>query len=43
MKFSDGNHNLIVLDDLSEQVVKDPKMERLFVHGAHHLNLSVFY
>ena len=42
MKFSDGNHTLIILDDLSEQVVKDPEMERLFVQGAHHLNLNVF-
>ena len=41
--FADGQHNLVILDDLSEQVVKDPNMERLFIQGAHHLNLSVFF
>ena len=42
-KFADGKHNLIILDDLSERVVKDPVIEKLFVQGAHHLNLSVFF
>ena len=41
--FADGMHNLVILDDLSEGVVKDPDMERLFVQGAHHSNLSVFF
>ena len=41
--FADKEHNMIILDDLSERVVKDPDMERLFVQGAHHLNLSVFF
>ena len=41
--FADGEHNLVILDDLSEKVVKEPDMERLFVQGAHHLNLSVFF
>ena len=41
--FANGSHHLIVFDDLSESVVKDPDMERLFVQGAHHLNLSVFF
>ena len=41
--FADGRHNLVILDDLSEKVVKEPDMERLFVQGAHHLNLSVFF
>ena len=41
--FADGSHNMVILDDLSESVVKDPEMERLFVQGAHHRNLSVFF
>ena len=40
--FADGMHNLMILDDLSEGMVKDHDMERLFVQGAHHSNLSVF-
>ena len=42
-RLAGGEHNLVILDDLSEAVVKDPNMERLFVQGAHHLNLSVFF
>ena len=41
--FVDGMHNLVILDDLSEGVVKDPDMERLFVQGVHHLNLGMFF
>ena len=29
--FADRMHNLVILDDLSEGVVKDPDMEMLFV------------
>ena len=41
--FVDGMHNLVILDDPSEGLVKDPGMERLFIQGAHHSNLSVFF
>ena len=41
--FTDGNHNLVILDDLSDEAVKDPDFERLFTRGAHHLNTSVFF
>ena len=40
--FADGQHNVVILENLSEQVIKDPNMERRFIQGAHHLNLSVF-
>ena len=40
---ADGMHNLVILDDISERVVKDPDMERLFVQGVHHSNLSMFF
>jgi len=43
-ELSDGRkHNLIVLDDLQEELGKDPCMEKLFTQLAHHLNTSVIF
>ena len=38
---SNGKHNLIVLDDMIDQVVKNPEMELLFTRGCHHSKFSV--
>ena len=42
-EFADGDHNLIVLDDMMHQVVKAENMENLFTLGSHHLHLSVIF
>lgn len=36
-------HNIIVLDDLMNEVVKNSEIELLFTRGAHHKKLSVIY
>lgn len=42
-QFADGQHNLVVLDDLMSKVVQAPEMEQLFVQFSHHLQLSVIF
>jgi len=41
--FGDHNHNIIVLDDLMSDCVKNNDVEQLFTRGMHHKNLSVVY
>ena len=36
-------HNIIILDDLMMEVVKNGEMELLFTRGAHHKNLTIIY
>lgn len=36
-------HNIIVLDDLMMDVVKNGEMELLFTRGSHHKNLTIIY
>ena len=36
-------HNIIVLDDLMMEVVKNVEMELLFTRGSHHKNLTIIY
>jgi hypothetical protein len=36
-------HNIIILDDLMMEVVKNSDMELLFSRGSHHKNLTVIY
>jgi len=36
-------HNIIILDDLMQDVVKNPEIEILFTRGAHHKDLSIIY
>lgn len=36
-------HNIIVLDDLMLQVVKNEEIELLFTRGSHHKNLTIIY
>ena len=42
-RFVDGSPVLIVLDDLMDAVVKSEEVQRLFVRGSHHLNITVIY
>lgn len=42
-EFTDGLHNVIILDDLMEECVKNAEIENLFTRGAHHKRLSVIY
>ncbi|XP_067685645.1 uncharacterized protein [Haliotis asinina] len=40
---SDGQHGLIILDDLLHQVLSSNNMELLFTQGCHHRRLSVIF
>ena len=40
---SNGKHNLIVIDDLIDQMVKSPEMELILTQGCHHKRFSVIY
>ena len=40
---ANGKHNLIVIDDLIDQMVKSPDMELLLTQGCHHKKFSVVY
>ena len=42
-KFADGSHCMIILDDLMDAVVKSQEVQRLFVRGSHHLNITLVY
>jgi hypothetical protein len=42
-EFADGQHGLIVLDDLMQQVLEQRDMELLFTQGCHHRRLSVIF
>ena len=39
----EGQHGLIVLDDLMHQVLTSKEVELLFTQGCHHRNLSVIF
>ena len=38
-----GYHNLIVIDDLIDRMVKSPEMELLLTRDCHHKNFTVIY
>lgn len=38
-----GNHNVIVMDDLMNELVNNKEMEKLFTQGAHHKKLTILY
>ena len=40
---TNGNHNLIILDDLMMQLLKSEDIVNMFILGSHHRNLSVFF
>ena len=42
-EFVDGEHNIIILDDLMDQVVKNERVQHLFTRGSHHRNLTIIY
>ena len=37
------SNGILILDDLMEQVVKDPKIVSVFTEGSHHKNISVLF
>lgn len=41
--FADGEHNVVLLDDLMNEVVKNEHMETLFTQWAHHKKLTVIF
>ena len=41
--FADGNHNIIVFDDLMLECVTNKEVGLLFTRGAHHKQLTVMY
>lgn len=38
-----NQHNIIILDDLMREVIKNTDMELLFTRGSHHKKLTVIY
>jgi adenylate kinase family enzyme len=36
-------HNIVILDDLMVEVVKNKDIEHLFTRGSHHKNLTILY
>jgi len=42
-QFADGQHNLIILDDLMSDIVKDENIQNLFTRGSHHKKLTILY
>lgn len=42
-EFADNKHNIIILDDLMSDCVKNKDVELLFTRGAHHMNLTILY
>ena len=37
------SNGILILDDLMDQVVKDPKIMSVFTEGSHHKNISVLF
>ena len=42
-QFADGEHNIIILDDLMDEVVKNTRIQQLFTRGSHHMNFTIIY
>lgn len=42
-EFANGDHCLIIIDDLMHQVVESKETQLLFTQGCHHRRLSVIY
>lgn len=42
-EFCDGQHRLILLDDLMSDVVSNCEMGKLFTQGAHHRRITVIF
>jgi hypothetical protein len=39
----DRDHRLVILDDLYQEVLHNPRMEKLFTQGCHHRRISVLF
>lgn len=42
-EFADGNHNIIILDDLMADCVKNQDVADLFSRGSHHKKFSILF
>ena len=42
-EYADSQHLLIIFDDLMNECVRSPMMEKIFVMGCHHEGLSTIY
>lgn len=42
-EFADGDHHMIVIDDLMQSASKSPQVEFLFTRGSHHKLLSIVF
>lgn len=42
-EYADGNHNIIILDDLQDEVTNSKEVEHLFTRGSHHKKLTIIY
>lgn len=40
---ADRKHKLIIIDDMANEVLRNPEMELLFTRGTHHKNISVIF
>lgn len=36
-------HTLLIVDDLMDAVVRDEKMQQMFVRGSHHRNITIIF
>ena len=41
--FADGQHNILILDDMMDEVVRNTQVQQLFTRGSHHMNLTIIY
>jgi len=42
-EFANGEHRLIILDDLMQQILDSKEIERLATQGCHHMKLSLMF
>jgi hypothetical protein len=42
-EFADGNHNLMILDDLMSEISESKIAEKIFTMYSHHKNITVLY
>jgi hypothetical protein len=42
-EFADGNHNILIFDDLMSEICKNTWTDKLFTMCSHHLKLSIMF
>lgn len=40
---SNGGHNLVILDDLQQEMGREPSIEKMFTQMAHHMCMSIIF